>query len=337
MKTLGIAVALVIALVGCGEGTVEGEGGDVDVDAGPPGSDAAPIEPAGDAGPTTGDADSGTAVVPPDAGARLGEPFFRDDFESGDLSATNEAGFRWGNTNRTSIVRDDGYVVFNGDPIMDGPHLDRQWEARSGSHSLRFRYPAYESFSEQRFRMGAAYPVIWIGYWLRIPINFKHEKVLTTPTNNKFFALWMDDYSQHGDGPTVVWNFWQDDDTFGSRHTISLSNETNGVRGHHSSYPGFIEHPADQGRWMHVVLYARMSTDATSNDGEAKIWRRWEDDTSYTLISESLDRGFVAPAAGPNGWAAGYVMGWANSGYAEDTEFLLDDFELAEDDIWGVE
>ena len=332
MRTL----LLVLSIAACGDGETDG-GDSTAADAAAAPIDGGPIEAMVDAGGGTGEPDGGPAMGEPDASARLGEPVFRDDFESADLSSTNEAGFRWGNTNRTSIVRDDGYVVFNGDVIEDGPHLDRQWEARSGSHALRFRYPAYESFSEQRFRMGAAYPVIWIGYWLRVPINFQHEKVLTTPTNNKFFALWMDDYSQHGDGPTVVWNFWQDGETLGSRHTISLSNETNGVRGHHASFPGFIEHPSDQGRWMHVVLYARMSTDATSNDGEARIWRRWEDEATYAPISDSPGRGFVAPAAGPNGWAAGYIMGWANSGYAEDTEFLLDDFELAVEDIWGVD
>ncbi|MEQ9318068.1 MAG: hypothetical protein RIF41_02875, partial [Polyangiaceae bacterium] len=64
-------------------------------------------------------------------------------------------------------------------------------------------------------------------------------------------------------------------------------------------------------------------------DGVTQIWRRWEGEATHTLLSESAGRGFSAPPMGPDGWAAGYVMGWSNSGYAEDTEFLLDEFTIA--------
>ncbi len=287
------------------------------------------------AGGTSGAA-GGTGAGASDAGSGgnasacpevAGTPVLVDSFESGDMSKTNADGFTWGSNNRTSVVTATHAVWHNGsinNPIGAG----QNWEPFDGAHSLRFRYPALEAWSEQRFDLGGAYPEVWIRYWLRVPENFVHENVTGGAGNNKFFALWMDDYSQHGDGPTIVWNFWPQDDK-SSYFTYSLSQETGGTDGHHGKYTDFIRSPHDQGRWMQVVLYAKMSTSSTANDGESRIWRRWQDECDFTLISETTGRGFVAPAAGPNGWAAGYIMGWANSGYAEDTEWLLDDFTVS--------
>lgn len=254
---------------------------------------------------------------------------FVDSFESGDMSATNDDGFSWANNNRTSVVTmaPGPVAVWNNGPIDNAGAEGADWTAFDGDHSLRFRYAAGEFWSEQRFDMGQPQPEIWIRYWLRVPTNFKHGH--TSPTNNKFFALWMDGYSQHGDGPTIVWNFWRDGETDNSRFTYSVGETGASSGGHHSEYPNFIRSPEDQGRWMQVVLYAKMSTDAESMDGESRIYRRWEDEDAFTLIGETTGKDFSAPPDGPNGWHAGYIMGWSNPAYDEDTEWLLDQFELS--------
>jgi hypothetical protein len=334
-RTLTLALAT-LALSACGSSS-DPEGN--------PGSAGAAGSSGGAGGGTGGSASGGTAgsasggaagggAVGGGAGQTSNQcpeasaaPTLFDSFESGDMSASNADGFSWGSNNRTSVVTSTEVVWNNGaksTPIGSG----QDWTPFSGEHSLRFRYPAMEPWSEQRFKLGAAYPEIWFRYWLRVPKNFVHEPVSESSHNNKFFALWMDGYSQKGDGPTIVWNFWGDD-SGGSRFTYSLSQEANGTNGHHGSYDNFIRVPEDRGRWMQVVLYAKMSSSATSNDGESRIWRRWQDECDFTLISETVDRGLVAPAAGPNGWAAGYIMGWSNSWYAEDTEWLLDDFTVS--------
>jgi len=254
---------------------------------------------------------------------------FVDSFESADMAATNADGFSWANNNRTSVVTmDPGPVaVWHNGPIANtGPEGD-DWTAYDGEHSLRFRYPAGEFWSEQRFDMGQPQSELWIRYWLRVPTNFRHGHA--SPTNNKFFALWMDGYSQHGEGPTIVWNFWRDGETDDSRFTYSL-NQTGASGGsHHADYPEFIRSPEDQGRWMQVVLYAKMSTDAESMDGESRIYRRWQDETEFTPIGETTGKDFSAPPDGPRGWQGGYIMGWSNPAYDEDTVWLLDDFELS--------
>ncbi|MFW5453687.1 hypothetical protein [Thioalkalivibrio sulfidiphilus] len=255
---------------------------------------------------------------------------FLDSFESADMSAPNGNGFRWAGNNRTAVVTMDPSpreVWRNGLRDVAGPE-GADWSAIEGAHSLAFFYPAGEFWSEQRFSLGRAYPEIWIRYWLRVPSNFRHGH--TSPTNNKFFALWMDGYSQHGDGPTIVWNFWRQGQTDSSRFTYSLNETGQPDGGHHSHYDFFIRSPEDQGRWMQVVLYAKMSTDATSMDGESRIWRRWEDESEFTLIGQTTGKNFSAPASGPNGWQAGYIMGWSNPAYAEDTVWLLDAFTVSD-------
>lgn len=256
------------------------------------------------------------------------EPLFYDSFESGDMSATNGDGFSWANNNRTSVVTAER-VVWNNGPQDTAAPAGSDWTCHHGDHCLRFRYPALEAWSEQRFDMGAAYPEVWIRYWIRVPTNFVHENPTGSSANNKWFALWMDGYSQHGDGPTIVWNFWPQEGG-SSQFTFSLSQEDPSTEpGHHAGYEDFMVAPDDRGRWMQVVLYAKRSSAPGQADGEARIWRRWEGETTHTLLSETTGRGFPSPPNGPEGWAAGYVMGWSNSGYAEDTEFLLDEFTIA--------
>lgn len=255
------------------------------------------------------------------------ELLFYDSFESGDMSTTNEDGFSWGRNDRTSIVTAERVVWNNGTRDVDIPE-GRDWTPKHGEHSLRFRYAPLKAQAEQRFSLGKGYPEIWFRYWIRIPHNFIHENPTGSSANNKWFALWMDDYSQHGEGQTIVWNFWPQDDA-SSRFTYSLSNTPSGPAGHHAEYRDFIRYPEDQGRWMQVVLYAKISSSPEASDGETKIWRRWEGEAEYTLISESVGRNFVPPESGPQGWGGGYIMGWSNSGYEENTEFLVDEFTVS--------
>jgi len=145
--------------------------------------------------------------------------------------------------------------------------------------------------------------------------------------NQKLFALWQDGYAGHGTGPTIVWNFWRQSSNGGARFDFVLGGDSQS-RGHFGSYEDFML-PEDAGRWMQLVLYAKNSSADGALDGEVGIWRRWEDEADFTLISKAPGRGFSFPESGPVGWQAGYVMGWANSTYAETTEFLMDDFVIS--------
>jgi hypothetical protein len=59
-----------------------------------------------------------------------------------------------------------------------------------------------------------------------------------------------------------------------------------------------------------------------------EAWRKWEGDSSYTQTHDLKDQ-LIKVSSSVKGFAAGYLMGWANAAYPVDTEFLIDDFALA--------
>lgn len=238
-------------------------------------------------------------------------PLLVDSFESGDLSKTNSAGFQWLSPNKTSVVTS---------------------EAMDGSHTLRFLYPATNYMSEQRFDLGGAYKDIWFQYWLKVPINYSHST--QSPGNRKFFALWMDDYSSKGNGPTIAWEFWRDSEG-SSVLAFHYSDGGYTTMGVHQQYTPFISVPADRGRWMEVTLHVKASSSSSSNDGVIEMWRRWRNEapSQRKLIHRTTNADLAIPSGGPNGWAAGYIMGWANASYAEDTQWLLDVFTVSTESL----
>ncbi|MDZ7759322.1 MAG: hypothetical protein U5L00_03585 [Desulfovermiculus sp.] len=266
---------------------------------------------------------------------------FFDDFESSDLSSTNSDGFSWGNPNRTSLVTMDpdadqgtcdgsetgAYAIWNNGDICNFGGEEKDWTAKKGDISMRFRYPAGESWAEQRFNMGGSYPELWIAYWIRIPTNYIHGTGGGGSVNQKFAAFWTVSYNDSVD-PSCVLNFWPNNaNDGGSRSTVVINNG-----GHQQSYDDFIEYPEDQGRWMHVVVRMKLSSSQGAQNGRLEWWRRWEGENSYTKLADITNIDWDVPSDSP-GWSAGYLMGWANGSYDENTEFLLDDFTMSTTDL----
>ena len=259
-----------------------------------------------------------------------GEPLIIDSFESGDMSATNAAGFDWGRNNRTSIVTSETVVYNNGDKDVAIPS-GRDWDPKHGDHSLRFRYAAGSNMSEQRFNLGGAYENLWLQYWVRVPINYYHGQ--SSPNNHKFLSIWMDGYSQHGEGATVVWEFWGASDG-SSRLAVSFNEGDAGGKEGHQQHHDFVS-PADQGRWMEITIHLKASSDTYTRDGIIEMWRRWENEpaSEREQFHKRTDALLSKPSSGPQGWNAGYFMGWANSPYSRSTEWLIDHITISEDSL----
>ncbi len=262
-----------------------------------------------------------------------------DKFETLDMSATNSDGFVWRNNNRTSVVThnaiDGPVAVYNNgniyniaDPVMPDGTI-RDWTAFDGDYSLRFRYAAGQPWAEQRFKIGAAYQEIWVSFMARVPTNFSHAGA----GNAKLFAIWMDGYSQAGDGATAFWNYWNDG-TDGSQVSVTWTEGEFTASVSQTQFVPFIDLATDKGRWMELVFKVKAATNRTSEDGTLDLWRRWDGDTDYEHLHSvqnvdmppSPDLGNVDGA----GWSNGYLMGWANDGFAVDTEWLFDNFTLSE-------
>lgn len=242
------------------------------------------------------------------------EQVFFDSFESGDMSATNEDGFDWQRNNRTSVVTSEAAVYNNGE-IYNVPPGNPDWEPKSGEHSLRFRYAANQEMTEQRFVLGTHYPDLWLAYWIRVPVNFYHGGL-----NNKFLALWPAEYDTAG---TVTWQTRPS-----GSGGANLVYQDGGVTGGETDPTPFISVPGDRGRWMHVVARVKAASSANANDGVIQFYRRWEGEDSYTKIHEKLNADTWDDSSSRQGISRGYLMGWANDPYDEDTEWFVDDFAV---------
>jgi hypothetical protein len=87
--------------------------------------------------------------------------------------------------------------------------------------------------------------------------------------------------------------------------------------------------PADRGRWMQLVFRVVASTTPSSDDGILQMWRRWENESSFTQFHNLNNLPFRIGSGEPDGWHNGYLMGWANAAYPEDTQWMLDDFTVS--------
>jgi hypothetical protein len=249
----------------------------------------------------------------------LAAPFFQDSFESNGLRTTNSTGFSWAGANDTGVA-----------PI-----------GHEGQYSLRFNYLAGDSWAEQRFAFGtAAYKDLWIKFWIRVPTNFVHGSM-----NNKLFAIWMDDYSTKGDGPTVVWESWGNG-SGGSNLAVHYSEGAHTAGGRHVQLKPFIAVPGDRGKWMEIVLHVKAATrratpiNITStpyliSDGVIQFWRRWEGQSTFEKLHEITNANIAPSSAGPQGWNKGYFMGWANSAFSSNTEWFVDQVVMSTESLLG--
>ncbi|MCP4256812.1 MAG: hypothetical protein GY774_04695, partial [Planctomycetes bacterium] len=97
----------------------------------------------------------------------------------------------------------------------------------------------------------------------------------------------------------------------------------------------FITVPDDRGRWMQCVHRLKTGSAEGVADGIIQLYRRWEGESSFTMIHDMQDAENQWNGAGV-GYEQGYIMGWANDPYTEDTEWLMDNFEMATSNIFGV-
>ena len=147
---------------------------------------------------------------------------------------------------------------------------------------------------------------------------------------NDFFK--MGQYLKDNVGTTIVANMWSRPDG-GTDIGISGEYKVSGIAKYITSSKGlkpFIS-SSDKGRWMHLAFKAKHETRIGAHDGAWGIYRKWEGDSDYTVIIEDAGLDIPLPVSGtPAGFKQGYLLGWSNPSYLEETEFLLDDFVISE-------
>jgi hypothetical protein len=252
------------------------------------------------------------------------EPLFFDDFSSGDLSHA-ENGVSWAGSTNAAVYSGFG---------------------RSSPYSLRLYFQGgasgSDSFAEQRFDLGIGnnYTNITLEWYAYYPdgteglgAKFVHRG--DSPNNNKLFRLWKGDrldgnngYSdythKHGAstlqsanvaGDELAFVEWSDGgemDSNGSHYNPSAAR----------SVENFITDDY-RGRWVPMKVVSRSATSA-NNDGVIEVWR----DGTRVLNATTLDSYSIVGASG-NDFDFGYIMGWANSGFADNTYMYIDDFGIS--------
>lgn len=226
-----------------------------------------------------------------------------ENFQGGIDESPYSSGFNWNNGTRTGTVE----------------------EGHSNPGSLQFRYPAGNNgMSEQRFSLGAAYPELWFRYWIKVPANWEHGG---GNSNNKFFAIWMDEYERKGATGVI-----QTRDSGG--HSIISPYVRTRDNKHLGEEPGnmLIDISADRGRWMQVVIHVKMASGPQNSDGVFELYRRWEGNDQFeTIFSNTNWDNFHV--GGNKGFTHGYLMGWANADQPRSSEWLIDDFLVSKDSL----
>lgn len=237
--------------------------------------------------------------------------FFQDDFESGDLSH-EENGARWGSDRQARVLTEN---------------------PKTGNYSLRFFYPGTtpekDSFAELRFHLAPnRYSELWIRYDLYVPANFYHRDAPGSD-NNKFLALWSGAHPRGFTGPALVPNYWPRPS--GESHLILFAGGPQNPDGSGQMFRknywdegGQIFEVADRGKWLTIIVHAKYATPA-NDDG---IFRLWKIRDGVTIpVLDKTDGAWYVP--GQPGFDGGYLMGWANAGFAQDTSFFLDNIKFS--------
>src|SRR5690606_21754621 len=86
---------------------------------------------------------------------------------------------------------------------------------------------------------------------------------------------------------------------------------------------GFIT-DNERGRWNHFRWHSKMASSSSSNDGVVEVW--W----NGTLVAR--DTSMDIYGSGRNYIDQGYLLGWANSGFASKTSIFIDDVRFYDTD-----
>jgi len=260
--------------------------------------------------------------------AIFSDTIYTDGFESATLATSNTTQFNWEGPNRTSVVRGSTTtVVYDGNPVNIAVTDGRDWRALEGDYSLRFRYPAGQAMTEQRFQLGGQYPEVWLNYWIRIPVNYSHGDGGGGATNNKFMSLWSDGYEAAGTGSSY-WLSLHDAGNGSSSLGFTYSEGDNTGSLAYAQDTAFIQVPQDRGLWKNIVLHVRMESSPGASDGLIEAYISAPDSERYSRIHHGKNLKLKLSELGA-GLQSGYFMGWANGSYSQDTEWLIDQVEFS--------
>ena len=241
------------------------------------------------------------------ASATSAGAFFSDGFESGDLSHTTN-GAKWKSSNHQP-----------GDSVTVSDEI-----SYTGKYSLKFHYKGRplgkDGWAEQRFYLGKKYTGLYVRFYIHFPLNFEIRN--DPPANNKIIYVWGSSYGNPSD-----YKQSQEVESSGflpkSRKVYVSGNDWNldcsGGTGTISNIQGIGFWPFSNlslGKWLCFEYHFKL--DSGVSDGAMEFWVDGEKKYGKTNLS------WIGAPCSPGYFLNGYLMGWANSGYSNDTDIYID-------------
>ncbi|MBL4903592.1 MAG: heparin lyase I family protein [Desulfocapsa sp.] len=240
----------------------------------------------------------------------FGEVFFADDFETGDLTKIGTAGAGWAGSN-----------VGTGDTVSVTTGI-----ARSGTYSVKFHYDGNpdlvdDALAELRYKLkgtaGSGYQDFYMRYYIYYPTNF-YIRDAVGPDNNKIGTTWGEEYSDRAKFNVE----WEKGSSMGFKiprdntwpHTALVCE---GAIAPGPDAPRWTMDSSYLGRWVAWEFHYKM--DDGSSNGAWELWIDGVQKISVTGMS------FVGAPCRPGYIRNGYLQGWANSGFTNDTDIYIDD------------
>lgn len=247
--------------------------------------------------------------------------FFDDGFESGDLSYRDPvSGAGWSSSNYSS-----------GDSVSVSSSM-----SHSGSHSLKFFFKgdaslADDAWAEQRFTLGSPRDEVFMRYYIYFPSNYVIRNDPNGPENTKIFRLWGDLYSPSE--PIKVGM------SIGSSENLFFEAKTGGPWPYQLNCAGTVDPVPDQTTWILTGEYLgkwtsfefHIKKDSGSGDG---IFQMYVDGV---LVKDQQNLSWEGAPCAPGYFLNGYLMGWSNSGFSQDTTVYIDDVVFSDSYIGTTE
>jgi hypothetical protein len=242
------------------------------------------------------------------------EPIFSDDFESGNLGKSQN-GVSWGTSSSAAVSTDI---------------------AHSGTRSLRFSFAGggagSDSNAEQRFALGREYSEVDISFYIYYPdgsegLGARYVHRTESPANNKFIRVWKGNTSDGNQGYTDQWvkagvSTWPtgngDSDIGGEIGTDTKPTGQYNAR----SKSGAIN-DSMRGKWTLMRIHMKASTATNRNDGIIEMW------ANGAQLFRSADLPLYPSNGSSPAFQFGYLLGWANSGFAQATRIYIDDVQIS--------
>ena len=250
-----------------------------------------------------------------------GPALFTDNFESGIIGNqpnASSSAFSWDGGAYNTVSEDQSF---------------------SGSKSLKLSFIGNvdlteDAWGEQRFALDRKYTELWIRYRLYVPVNYVHRSPslsfhfqlpvgTTNPGGSRLYPAWRPNAG-------TVWNIY--DVTDFSRDWVPEQNQIDGITA------------ADRGTWIDWVIHVKCSTieipqgstpwenngTPITGNGVCEIWKNDQKVMNVQNATNFYNGGASDPGGVGDGWNYGYLLGWANSGFDEDTFMHIDEFSIAE-------